>query len=74
MIREMTLKSCSPEEQARRDAARLRHERRNKRLVRIADEKYQRHELGKVDATTVDAVAQALARARAKREQSNKTP
>jgi|GEM_PF-1395250 len=69
----MAIKSCSPEEQAKRDAARLRHERRALRLTRIAEEKYQRHELSKVDATTVDAVAQALARAKAKREQSKKT-
>lgn len=65
---------CDPKEQAKRDAARLRYERRTVRLARIADEKYQRHEVSKVDATTVDAVAQALARAKAKREQSKKTP
>lgn len=61
-----------PKEQEKRDAARLRYERRNLRLIRLAEEKYQRHELSKVDATTSDAVAQALARAKAKREQSKK--
>lgn len=64
---------CDPKEQAKRDAARLRYERRAIRLARIAEEKYQRHELSKVDATTIDAVAQALARAKAKREQIKKS-
>ncbi|MGH8109667.1 MAG: hypothetical protein ACREO1_13240 [Arenimonas sp.] len=68
------MKPCSPEEQAKRDAARLRYERRNIRLIRIAEEKYQRQEERKVDAVSSDAIAQALARAKAKREQSKKTP
>ncbi|MEO6171951.1 MAG: hypothetical protein ABIP02_02420 [Arenimonas sp.] len=67
-----TIQSCDPEEQARRDAARLRYERRNSRLARLSDEKYLRQEEQKVDATSADAIAQALARAKAKREQSKK--
>ncbi len=61
-----------PKEQAKRDAARLRYERRNLRLIRVAEEKYQRLEENKEQATSPDAVAQALARARAKREQAKK--
>lgn len=64
--------ATDPQEQAKRDAARLRYERRNLRLIRVADEKYQRQELSKEQAASPDAVAQALARAKAKREQSNK--
>jgi hypothetical protein len=67
------VKPCSPDEQAKRDAARLRYERRNLRLVRVAEEKYQRLEEKKEQATTPDAIAQALARAKAKRELSKKT-
>ncbi len=61
-----------PLEQAKRDAARLRYERRNLRLVRVAEEKYQRQEERKEQSTSPDAVAQALARAKAKRELSKK--
>jgi len=64
--------AIDPQEQARRDAARLRYERRNLRLIRVADEKYQRQEVRKEQAASPDAVAQALARAKAKREQSKK--
>jgi len=64
--------AIDPQEQARRDAARLRYERRNFRLIRVADEKYQRQEVRKEQAASPDAVAQALARAKAKREQSKK--
>ena len=67
------VKPCSPEEQAKRDAARVRYERRNVRLVRVTEEKYQRLEEKKEQATTPDAIAQALARAKAKREQSKKS-
>lgn len=66
------MKPCSPEEQAKRDAARLRYERRNLRLVRVTEDKYQRLEEKKELATTPDAIAQALARAKAKREQAKK--
>ncbi len=72
MSPERIVNPVDPLDQAKRDAARLRYERRNLRLIRVADEKYQRHELSKADATTSDAVAQALARAKAKREQSKK--
>lgn len=68
------MKPCTPEEQAKRDAARLRYERRNLRLVRVTEEKYKRLVENKEQATTPDAVAQALARAKAKRELSKKTP
>lgn len=61
-----------PLEQAKRDAARLRYERRNLRLVRVTEEKYQRQEERKGQSTSPDAVAQALARAKAKRELSKK--
>lgn len=61
-----------PQEQAKRDAARLRYERRNLRLIRVAEQKYQRQEEHKEQSTSADAVAQALARAKAKREQSKK--
>ncbi len=64
--------SCGPEEQAKRDAARIRYERRNARLVRVAEEKYQNLQDKKAKATSPDAIAQALARAKAKREQSKK--
>ena len=64
--------AIGPQEQAKRDAARLRYERRNLRLIRVADEKYQRQELSKEQSATPNAVAQALARAKAKREQSKK--
>ena len=64
--------AIDPQEQAKRDAARLRYERRNLRLIRVADEKYQRQELSKEKSSSPDAVAQALARAKAKREQSKK--
>lgn len=66
------MKSCSPEEQAKRDAARLRFERRNQRLIRMAEEKHQRQEVRKEQSASPDAVAQALARAKAKREQLKK--
>ncbi len=65
---------CDPKEQAKRDAARIRYERRNQRLIRVAEEKYQRLEERKEQTTSPDAIAQALARAKAKREQSKKTP
>ncbi|MGH8049747.1 MAG: hypothetical protein ACRERV_11755 [Methylococcales bacterium] len=61
-----------PQQQAKRDAARLRYERRNLRLIRVAEQKYQRQEEHKEQSTSPDAVAQALARAKAKREQSKK--
>ena len=64
--------AIGPQEQAKRDSARLRYERRNLRLIRVADEKYQRQELSKEQSATPNAVAQALARAKAKREQSKK--
>lgn len=64
--------AIDPQEQAKRDSARLRYERRNLRLIRVADEKYQRQELSKEQSATPNAVAQALARAKAKREQSKK--
>ncbi len=64
--------SLDPNEQAKRDAARLRYERRNQRLIRVAEEKYQRLEENKEQATSPDAVAQALARAKAKRELAKK--
>ena len=64
--------AIDPQEQANRDAARLRYERRNLRLIRVADEKYQRQELSKEQSASPNAVAQALARAKAKREQSKK--
>jgi len=66
------LTSLDPNEQAKRDAARLRYERRNQRLIRVAEEKYQRLEENKEQATSPDAVAQALARAKAKRELAKK--
>jgi hypothetical protein len=66
------LNPLDPEEQARRDAARLRYERRNIRLIRVAEEKYQRLEDHKEQSTSADAIAQALARAKAKREQMKK--
>ncbi len=65
--------NINPQEQAKRDAARLRYERRNLRLIRVAEEKYQRQELSKEQSASPDAVAQALARAKAKREQSKKS-
>lgn len=68
----MPLTALDPKEQAKRDAARLRYERRNLRLIRVAEEKYQRQEEHKEQATSPDAVAQALARAKAKREQAKK--
>jgi Na+-translocating ferredoxin:NAD+ oxidoreductase subunit C len=57
-------------EREKRDAARLRFETRNQRLQRLAIEKVQLLEEKKYKATSVDAVAQALARAKAKREQN----
>lgn len=62
-----------PPEQAKRDAARLRYERRNLRLIRLAEEKNQRLEDRKEQSTSPDAVAQALARAKARREQLKKS-
>jgi len=69
---ETALNPVDPKEQAKRDAARLRYERRNVRLVRVAEEKYQRLEDRKEQSTSPDAIAQALARAKAKREQMKK--
>jgi Na+-translocating ferredoxin:NAD+ oxidoreductase subunit C len=57
-------------EREKRDAARMRFEARNQRLQRLAVEKLQLLEEKKHKATSVDAVAQALARAKAKREQN----
>jgi len=68
----MSSTPLDPKEQAKRDAARLRYERRNLRLIRVAEEKYQRLEENKEQAASPDAVAQALARAKAKREQTKK--
>jgi hypothetical protein len=62
--------SIDPHEQAKRDAARLRYERRNLRLVRLSEEKFQRQAEQKQQSVSPDAIAQALARAKAKREQS----
>jgi Na+-translocating ferredoxin:NAD+ oxidoreductase subunit C len=54
----------------KRDAARKHFENRNLRLQRLAVEKEQRHDQRKQNATSADAVAQALARAKAKRMQA----
>lgn len=64
--------SIDPAEQAKRDAARLRYERRNLRLIRLSEEKFQRQAEHKQQSVSPDAIAQALARAKAKREQAKK--
>jgi hypothetical protein len=64
--------SINPQEQAKRDAARLRYERRNVRLIRISEEKFQRLAEQKQQSVSADAIAQALARAKLKREQAKK--
>jgi Na+-translocating ferredoxin:NAD+ oxidoreductase subunit C len=53
-----------------RDTARLRFENRTLRLQRLAVEKEKRHDERKQNAASSDGVAQALARAKAKREQT----
>jgi Na+-translocating ferredoxin:NAD+ oxidoreductase subunit C len=53
-----------------RDAARTRFENRTIRMQRLMVEKEKRHDERKQNAASSDAVAQALARAKAKREQA----
>jgi Na+-translocating ferredoxin:NAD+ oxidoreductase subunit C len=53
-----------------RDSARARFENRTLRLRRLVVEKEKRHDERKQNAASPDAVAQALARAKAKREQA----
>jgi Na+-translocating ferredoxin:NAD+ oxidoreductase subunit C len=67
--------TAQQEEQSKRNAARLRFEKRAVRLQRLADENEKRHDQRKQNVASADGVAQALARAKAKREQgkSDKT-